>query len=112
MEPFAKLPLLEDPGSVPTRKSPPLDDRIIVAVEDRGIMNGLGNARVLLDSFWDRGIFQMLLSPHNAVATNWWLLRMKSGLRVVYIGTEETFVEFQRTREGHLYEFGRAGKVV
>ncbi len=95
----------------PALKPPPIQDRQIVAVEDRGVLQGLGNSKVLLDSFFDRGIKRCLITDGEPTVTGWWLLRMRSGLRIVYFGTEESFVEFQRTGQGHCYEFGRNGKL-
>jgi len=81
----------------------------------------MGNTKVLLDSFFDRGINQLLVTPDEAYGTHWWMLRMKSGLRVAYIGTPESFGRLTRyctdggmrgDGEAHLFEFGRNGKVV
>jgi hypothetical protein len=101
------------------RKPAPLDDRTIVAVEDQGKLIDLGNTKVLLDSFFDRGIHNLLVTPGEPIGTHWWLLRMKSGLRLAYIGTAESFARLAGERgagptqgEAHLFEFGRNGKLI
>lgn len=101
------------------RKPAPIDDRTIVAVEDQGKLNGMGNTKVLLDAFFDRGIRNLLVTPDaGAIATHWWMLRMKSGLRVAFMGTVEAFARLAGERgagetrsEAHLFEFGRSGKL-
>lgn len=95
----------------PTLKAPAVQDRQIVAVEDRGTLQGLGNSKVLLDSFYDRGIRKCLITDGVPTVTNWWLLRMRSGLRIVYFGTEGSFKEFQIYGQGHCFEFGRNGRL-
>ena len=94
-------------------KPAPIEDRTIVAVEDQGKLNGMGNTKVLLDSFFDRGINQLLVTPDEPFGTHWWMLRMKSGLRVAYIGTQDSFGRLTRfDGQAHLFEFGRNGRVV
>jgi hypothetical protein len=114
------------PRMTPERKPAPLDDRTIVAVEDQGKLIDLGNTKVLLDSFFDRGIHNLLVTPQDGDlfetnASHWWMLRMKSGLRLAYIGTPDSFGRLTRycTSEGagpvdgqaHLFEFGRNGRL-
>lgn len=95
----------------PSLKPAPIDDRAIVAIEETGICAGLGNTKVLLDSFFDRGIKHLLVTPGEPFATHWWMLRMKSGKRLAYFGTQESFSEFTRTGQGHIYQYGRHGKL-
>jgi hypothetical protein len=66
----------------PELKPAAIEDRTVVAVEDQGVIIDLGNTKVLLDSFFDRGIKHLLLTPGEPVGTHWWLLRMKSGIRL------------------------------
>lgn len=96
----------------PALKPADLADRTIQAVEDKGRCAGLGNTKVLLDSFFDRGIKHLLVTPGEPTATHWWMLRMKSGKRIAYFGTLESFAAFTLDGQGHLYEFGRSGRVV
>jgi hypothetical protein len=87
-------------------------DRTIVAVEDQGKLSDLGNAKVLLDSFFDRGIHNLLVTPDDVTATHWWMLRMQSGLRVAFMGSQEGFARLTRLDgQAHVYEFGRSGKL-
>jgi hypothetical protein len=107
--------------SAPALKPAALKDRTIVAVEDQGRIIDLSNTRVLLDSFFDRGIKHLLVTPNEPVGTHWWMLRMASGFRVAYIGTLQSFQKLTRftTEQGaecedgiaHLFEFGRNGRV-
>ena len=94
------------------RKPAPVEDRTIIAVEDQGELCGLGNTKVLLDSFFDRGIKHLLVTPDESTATHWWMLRMKSGKRLAYMGTQESFMRLTRLDgQAHLFEFGRSGRL-
>jgi hypothetical protein len=94
------------------RKPAALNDRTIVAVEDQGKLIDLSNTKVLLDSFFDRGIKHLLVTPGEPTGTHWWMLRMKSGLRLAYIGTQEGFARLTRLDgQAHLFEFGRTGRL-
>jgi hypothetical protein len=101
------------------RKQASPADRTIVAVEDQGLLQGLSNTRVLLDNFFDHGIRQLLVSPEEGSeelferdASHWWMLRMKSGLRVAFIGTPVSFACLARGGgQAHLFEFGKSGKL-
>jgi hypothetical protein len=105
----------------PELKPAAVEDRTIVAVEDQGKLLDLSNTRVLLDSFFDRGIKHLLVTPNEPTGTHWWMLRMKSGKRLAYIGTLESFGRLTRyctdaatgpvDGQAHLFEFGRSGKV-
>jgi len=93
------------------RKPARIEDRVIEGVIDHGRLVDLSNTRVLLDSFFDQGIKRLLVTPGEVVATHWWMLRMQSGTRIAYFGTQESFGQFTRDGQGHLYEFGRSGKL-
>jgi hypothetical protein len=93
----------------PALKGPGTPERTIVAVSDCGKLQGLGNAKVLMASFASQGVRNCIVADDVPAASDWWLLRMKSGDVVVYFGTPESFALFQKTGKGHAYEMGVEG---
>ena len=93
----------------PALKGPGTPERTIVATEDHGILSDLGNAKVLMAAFVSQGIRNCIVADNTPGASDWWLMRMASGDRMVYFGTPESFALFQKTGVGHAYEMGVEG---
>jgi hypothetical protein len=94
----------------PALSGPGTPQRTISAVEDSGLLNsGMGGAKVLMAAFVSQGIRNAIVADGIPLASHWWLLRMKSGDRVVYWGTPESFDRFQQRGKGHAYEMGVEG---
>jgi hypothetical protein len=105
--------------------APLIGDRDVVECLDSGVLQGLGNTRVLLDAFYDQGVRHCIIpivrrarmahaSDDEIVgaATHWWLLLMRSGMRVIYFGTPASFERFTNDgARGNLFEFFRSGRV-
>lgn len=100
------------PTHFPAEDAPRIGDRTVVERLDSGVCAGLGNTRVLLDAFFDAGVKHCIVPYGRSSVTHWWLLLMRSGMKVVYFGTPSSFEQFQNDgARGNLFEFGRSGKV-
>jgi hypothetical protein len=114
------------PTTFPAEDAPHIRDRTVVDCIESGVLQGMGNTRVLLDAFFDQGVRHCIVpavrrarmadaSDDEIVthATHWWLLLMGSGMKVVYFGTPASFQRFQNDgARGNLFEFGKGGKVL